>query len=239
MRARRSVRRRALRSPARRRADHRLDLGVSSRAIDDAAQVLDVGRLQRPTESVVEPFASSDDAPSRARATSTVRLPSIRSSPAGLPVTGVAVAPSRSSRSWKASPRGRPKRRAASRSGPARRARRRLQRPLDGVLRGLVAQHRHRRSTSARRGPGPRRRGTGRRSPRSGTGRTARGPERPGPGQPAPAEQLVGPAQQQVAEQDRSRGAVLLGCRASRCRDAAPPSPWAAGRPRRVSEASM
>ena len=45
----------------------------------------------------------------RASATSTVRLPSDRSSPAGLPVTaGSPKTPSRSSRSWKASPSGMP-----------------------------------------------------------------------------------------------------------------------------------
>ena len=61
------------------------------------------------------------------------------------------------------------------------------------------------------------------------------------PGQPAAAQQLVGPGQQQVAEQDRAGGAVLLGV-------AAPAggavlgsasSRWVAGRPRRVSEASI
>ena len=50
---------------------------------------------------------SSGDAASRARAMSTVRLPSRRSSPAGFPVAaGSPKTPSRSSRSWNASPSG-------------------------------------------------------------------------------------------------------------------------------------
>ncbi len=48
-------------------------------------------------------------AASRAMATSAVRLPSRRSSPAGLPVTdGSPKTPRTSSRSWKASPSGSP-----------------------------------------------------------------------------------------------------------------------------------
>ena len=91
--------------------------------------------------------ASSAGAASRARATSTVRLPSTRSSPAGLPVVaGSPKTPSRSSRSWNASPSGSPNA-DSSASVPRRRAGERgadVQRPLDGVLRGLVAQHGHR-----------------------------------------------------------------------------------------------
>ena len=75
---------------------------------------------------------------------STVRFPSRRSSPAGLPVTaGSPKTPSRSSRSWNASPSGSPyaekASNAAGRPSPERGAE--VQRALDGVLRRLVAGH--------------------------------------------------------------------------------------------------
>ena len=91
--------------------------------------------------------ASPAGAASRARATSTVRLPSTRSSPAGLPVVaGSPKTPSRSSRSWNASPSGSPNAVSSASVSGGRAGQRgpEVQRPLDGVLRRLVAQHRHR-----------------------------------------------------------------------------------------------
>ena len=158
--------------------------------------------------------ASAGEAASRASATSTVRLPSIRSSPAGLPVvSGSPKTPSRSSRSWKASPSGSPnddsvvQRRGlgAGQSGAD------VQGPLDGVLRRLVAQHRHR---GVDVGPAARLHGdveelAGDHLGAAQVEQVERRPD-PVPRQPAAAQHLVGPAQQQVAEQDRGGGAVLL-----------------------------
>ena len=109
---------------------------------------------------------------SSASATSTVRLPSVRSSPAGLPVTsGSPNTPSRSSRSWKASPSGSAVRRERldELAGPRRPARRRraaaARRSTSPTCSAAPASTARRRR---RRGPAPRRRGTARRSPRCG-----------------------------------------------------------------------
>ena len=101
-------------------------------------------RAQAPSSSLRA--SSSGSAPS-ASATSTVRLPSTRSSPAGLPVT-----PGRRRRRAGRRAAGTP-RPAAGRTpvsasissgvGPGQ-GRADVQRPLDGVLRGLVPQHPHR-----------------------------------------------------------------------------------------------
>ena len=174
-------------------------------------------------------FASAVGSASSASATSTVRLPSIRSSPAGLPVTdGSPKTPSRSSRSWKASPSGRPNRVSwAICSGDgAGEGGADVQRALDGVLRGLVAQHRHRgvdvgRAASLRRDveelAGD--------DLAAGQVEVAERVDHALGGQAAGAQHLVGPAEQQVAEQDRGRGAVLLGARG--------PAPLAVQLPRR------
>ena len=113
-----------------------------------AAQPLDLlGRRAACRASGRAARRRSAGAASRASATSTVRLPSTRSSPAGLPVVaGSPKTPSRSSRSWNASPSGSPNA-VSSASARRRRAGERgaeVERPLDGVLRRLVAQHRHR-----------------------------------------------------------------------------------------------
>ena len=188
--------------------------------------------------------AAAGEAASRASATRTVRLPSTRSSPAGLPVVaGSPKTPSRSSRSWKASPSGSPKRvschlrrRRAGQGGAD------VERPLDGVLRGLVAQHRHRGvDVGAARGPAPTRRGTARRSPRGGSGRRAR----------APGATCVGGSPQRrssSSDQPSSRSPSRIAAAAPYCsgsprqpapRCSASNARWVAGRPRRVSEASM
>ena len=151
--------------------------------VDDPAQPLDLLGGAGVPRAGRAGLRSAAGAASSASATSTVRLPSTRSSPAGLPVVaGSPKTPSRSSRSWKASPSGSPNAdsSADSRSGAGQRGAD-VQRPLDGVLGGLVAQHRHRGvDVGAGPGPGPRRRGTARRSPRCGTGRRRRAPARPG-----------------------------------------------------------
>ena len=87
-----------------------------------------------------------------------------------------------------------------------------VQRPLDGVLRGLVAQHPHRLLDV---------RGAARLHRHveelagddlaAGQVEEAERVAHDVVGQPAPPQQLVGPGQQQVAEQDRGRRAVLLG----------------------------
>ena len=91
--------------------------------------------------------ASAGEAASRARATSTVRLPSTRSSPAGLPVVAgvaedaeqvVAQLERLAQRQPERRQRGHRRRRRAGEGGAD------VQRPLDGVLRRLVAQHGHR-----------------------------------------------------------------------------------------------
>ena len=79
-----------------------------------------------------------------ASATSSVRLPSRRSSPAGLPVTaGSPKTPSTSSRSWNASPSGSPYALSAANvsSGAACGGGTEMQRPLDGVLARLEPGH--------------------------------------------------------------------------------------------------
>ena len=116
----------------------------------------------------------------RPSATSTVRLPSRRSSPAGLPVSaGSPKTPSTSSRSWNASPSGRPYAAYAA-SSVRRRAGQRgaeVQRPLDRVLRALVADDpagpldRAAAAWPARAG-----RGTGRPSARCASGRRPAAP---------------------------------------------------------------
>ena len=146
-----------------------------------------------------------------------MRLPSIRSSPAGLPVTsGSPKTPSRSSRSWNASPSGSPNRLSWAICSGARPGQRGadVQRPLDGVLRRLVAQHRHRRVDVGRaarlRGDVEELAGD---DLAAGQVEVAERVEHPLGGQAAGAQQLVGPAEQQVAEQDRGGGAVLLRAR--------------------------
>ena len=189
--------------------------------------------------------AASAGAASSASATSTVRLPSIRSSPAGLPVIdGSPKTPSRSSRSWNASPSGSPNAPSCAswRSAPAGQRGADVERPLDGVLRRLVAQHRHRGVDV-----GDTARLHGHVEELAGDHLAAAAVEDverrrdPVQRQAAAAEQLVGPAEQQVAEQDRRGGAVLLGVAApaGRARCSAAKPRWVAGRPRRVSEASM
>ena len=172
--------------------------------------------------------ASAGETASRASATSTVRLPSTRSSPAGLPVTaGSPKTPSWSSRSWNASPSGSPN--AVSSSSSLRRRAGQggadVQRPLDGVLRGLVAQHRHRGLDV---GPAAGLHGHVQELPGDhlGAAQVEHVHRRadPVPAEARAAEQLVGPGQQQVAEQDRGRGAVLRRARRS--------SRPAGGRPR-------
>ena len=116
-----------------------------------------------------------------------------------------------------------------------------MERPLDGVLRRLVAQHRHRgvdvgaaarlhRDVEELAGDD-----LGAAQVEDVERRRHRGDR-----QAAAAQQLVGPAQQQVAEQDGAGGAVLLRVAApARRRCSASNARWVAGRPRRVSEASM
>ena len=86
-----------------------------------------------------------------------------------------------------------------------------VQRPLDGVLRRLVAQHGHR---GVDVGPAAGLHGHVEELPgdhlrAAQVEQVERRPD-PVPRQPAAAQHLVGPAQQQVAEQDRRGGAVLL-----------------------------
>ncbi len=83
---------------------------------------------------------------------------------------------------------------------------------LDGVLGGLVAQHRHRR-LDVRRAAGLHR-DVEELAGDHLAARVVEGGQRghhPVGRQPAAAQQLIGPAQQQVAEQDRRGRAVLLG----------------------------
>ena len=86
-----------------------------------------------------------------------------------------------------------------------------VERPLDGVLRRLVAQHRHRRVHVGRPaclgGDVEELAGD---DLAAGEVEVAERVEHPLGGQAAGAQQLVGPAEQQVAEQDRRGGAVLL-----------------------------
>ena len=146
-----------------------------------AAQPLDlVGATAAVPSAASSSAASAAGAASRASATSTVRLPSTRSSPAGLPVVaGSPYTPSRSSRSWKASPSGSPN---AVSSRQRRRGRRRRGRRRCGAAARWSTWPTCSAAPSSRcrrrrgRGPGRRRRGTGRRSPRCGTGRRRRGP---------------------------------------------------------------
>ncbi len=87
-----------------------------------------------------------------------------------------------------------------------------MQRPLDGVLRGLVAQHGHRRvdvrATTRLHGHVEE---LARDHLRAAPVEDLQRRRDLGEGQSAATQQLVGPAQQQVAEQDRGGGAVLLG----------------------------
>ena len=153
---------------------------------------------------------------SSASATSTVRLPSVRSSPAGLPVTaGSPKTPSRSSRSWKASPSGSPY--ARQRVEHARATRRPARRRRAAAARRSTS----RTCSAAPASPAPRRT-----RPRACTDTSRNCPaitslrvvskkpsasEHPVVRQAAGAQQLVGPGQQQVTEQDGRGGAVLLG----------------------------
>ena len=162
------------------RADPPLDLGVGARGLDDA------GAARRPRRPTGRGRAGCRAAARRPRA----RAPRGRGRPArcacpptgrrrrACPVTsGSPKTPSRSSRSWNASPSGSPNADSAASAlgGGAGEGGADVQRPLDGVLRGLVAQHLHRQlDVGRRRGPAPRRRGTGRRSPRCGWCRRTR-----------------------------------------------------------------
>ena len=164
-----------------------LDLGVGAGVVDDPAQL---GHLRRRRGHV--PSAASSRAAvlrpgraSSASATSTVRLPSIRSSPAGLPVVGrvaedaeqvVAQLERLAQRQPERAQLGQLALAAAGQRGAD------VERPLDGVLRRLVAQHGHRRVDV----------GDAARLHRhveelagdhlaSGTGRRRRAPARPGP----------------------------------------------------------
>ena len=144
-----------------------------------------------------------------------MRLPSTRSSPAGLPVSaGSPNTPSRSSRSWNASPRGRPKRPSCVElpgRGPGEGGAD-VDRALDGVLGGLVAQHRHRRLDVR---PAARLHGDVEELARDDLVAALLEDGQPGSdllgGEAAVAQHVLGPAEQQVAEQDRGGGAVLLG----------------------------
>ncbi len=117
-----------------------------------------------------------------------------------------------------------------------------VQGPLDGVLRRLVAQHRHRRVHVGR---PPRLRRDVEELPgdhlAAGQVEVAEGVQHPLGRQPAGAQQLVGPAEQQVAEQDRGRRrrsvSATPGQPRSRC--SCSKARCVAGRPRRTSEASM
>ena len=99
-----------------------------------------------------------------------------------------------------------------------------MQRPLDGVLRRLVAQHPHRvvhvgRAACLHRDVEELARDHLRAAP------VEEGERRldPVPAKSAAAQQLVGPGEQQVAEQDGRRGAVLLRGRRATRRVGAPP----------------
>ena len=130
-RERRAARPRASRSRAPRRAAvecagrRAASITASTCACAPEASMMPRSRATRPASSGVPSERSSRPRPpgpaaSRASATSTVRLPSTRSSPAGLPVVaGSPKTPSRSSRSWNASPSGRPN--AVSAASVARR----------------------------------------------------------------------------------------------------------------------
>ena len=103
---------------------------------------------QRAAQGLVEPLRRPRPARrSRASATSTVRLPSVRSSPAGFPVDlRVAVHPEQVVAELErlAERQPEPGQRRQHRGVGAGERGADVQRPLDGVLRGLVAQHPHR-----------------------------------------------------------------------------------------------
>ena len=184
-------------------------------------------------------------AASSASATSTVRLPSTRSSPAGLPVVaGVAEdaeqVVAQLERLAERQPEGGQRRRAS----PARRRRGRRRRaaaarwstsPTCSAARSSRCRRRRGRA------PAPTRRGTGRRSPRCGTGRRPRAPARPGPSG-SPQRRSSSSAQPSSRSPSRIAAAAPY-CSgsprqpAARC--SASNARWVAGRPRRVSEASI
>ena len=167
-------------------ADDRLDLGVGAGVVDDPPQPRDLVGVEGGAEGAVEQR--------RVVGGRGVERERDQHGPLALDqvVAGGLAGRSRGRRRRRAGRRaaGRP-RPAGARTPTARRACRGVgagergadvQRPLDGVLGGLVAQHGHRGlDVGAGRGPAPRRRGTARRSPRSGTGRTRRARARPAP----------------------------------------------------------
>ena len=151
--------------------------------------------------------ASAARASRRASTTSAVRLPSRRSSPAGLPIaTGSPKIPSTSSRSWKAMPSGSANAASASICPPARarEARANHDRPADRVARRLQRVHRLdlarvARGAPARRAPAPRSRLRARARARARPGRRDRAAAPPRRTAAAPRRRRRSPARMLIA----------------------------------------
>ena len=234
--------------------DERLDAveraGVDDRALQrgDLVVVERRGRRSARRRSGAPDGASA----SRAYATSTVRLPSRRSSPDGLPVSRSSPkTPSTSSRSWNAIPSGCPNAASAAACGEVgageRRAdRERLLHAVAGGLERCDAQRARRRAARrARCGtPTPRRcRGTGRSSPRAASWRT---PSRAAAA--CAADAAASPSSRRSSLHATSRSPSRMADERPKAA-ASPTQPvercapssarCAAGRPRRVSELSI
>ncbi len=226
--------------------DDRLHLGLRAGVGDDPAQPRDLVRLQRavPRERS-RSSASAGGAASSARATSTGALALDQVVARGLAGGGgvaedaeqvVAqlerLAQRQAERRQRRPGSPDPRRPGRHRCGSAARW---------STWRTCSAARSSRCRRRLGRAPAPRRRGTARRPPRSGTGRRP-----PAPGPPAPAAGRSGAAARRTRTAagrragSRRRRRTAPGRRASRPRGARSRSArWVAGRPRRVSEASM